>query len=264
MIKDNPRKYGEPPYSVVLVHGGPGAPGEMAPVAKEISKKFSVLEPLQTKNTINAQVKELKKLIKDNSKTPVTLIGWSWGAWLSFIFTAENPDMVKKLIMIGCGPFEEEYAQSIMPTRLANLKPKEKKRVEELTKLLQKPKKNDKLLKEFGKLISRADSYYPITHTEEDVEVQADIYASIWKQAELLRKSGKLLKYGQKIKKPVVVMHGDFDPHPFKGVKEPLSKVLKKCKYILIEECGHRPWYEKDARDEFFELLANELGNKNH
>lgn len=30
---NNIRVYGEPPYSVAVLHGGPGAPGEMAPVA---------------------------------------------------------------------------------------------------------------------------------------------------------------------------------------------------------------------------------------
>jgi len=38
VMMENPRKYGNRPYEVALVHGGPGAAGEMAPVAKELSK----------------------------------------------------------------------------------------------------------------------------------------------------------------------------------------------------------------------------------
>ncbi len=44
----NIRKYGNPPFSVAVIHGGPGAPGEMAPVARELSSRWGVLEPLQT------------------------------------------------------------------------------------------------------------------------------------------------------------------------------------------------------------------------
>ena len=50
----NPRKYGSAPFNVAVVHGGPGAPGEMAPVARELSSFRGVLEPLQTATTVEA------------------------------------------------------------------------------------------------------------------------------------------------------------------------------------------------------------------
>jgi len=48
----NPRVYGNKPYHVAVIHGGPGAPGEMAPVARELSLSTGVLEPLQTTETV--------------------------------------------------------------------------------------------------------------------------------------------------------------------------------------------------------------------
>ena len=42
------RAYGKAPYTVVLVHGGPGAAGEMTPVAKRLSNNRGILEPFQT------------------------------------------------------------------------------------------------------------------------------------------------------------------------------------------------------------------------
>lgn len=39
---DNPRRYGAPPFRVVLVHGGPGPVGEMARVARDAF--FAALE----------------------------------------------------------------------------------------------------------------------------------------------------------------------------------------------------------------------------
>ena len=259
MITDNPRKYGNQPYSVVLVHGGPGAPGEMASVARELSKRFGVLEPLQTKNSVSGQVEELKQQIIKNATTPVVLVGWSWGAWLSFIVAAENPVLVKKLILISSGPFEAEYAKSIMPTRLDRLTREEGEKVKELIDTFQKGIIDNKLFQEFGELMRKADSFDPIQERGGATESQPDIYESVWKEAEELRRSGKLLEHGKSIDSPVVVIHGDYDPHPFEGIKEPLSRTIKDCKFILLENCGHHPWLEKQAKDKFYEILTKEL-----
>ena len=117
----NVRKYGSPPYQAVFLHGGPGGAGEMAPVAKELSSSFGILEPLQTKNTIDSQVSELKEIIEENTDSPITLVGYSWGAWLGFIFTAKNHSLVKKLILVSSGPFMAKDAKTIMLTRLERL-----------------------------------------------------------------------------------------------------------------------------------------------
>jgi translation elongation factor EF-4 len=56
----NIRKYGSAPYRVAVVHGGPGAPGSVAAVARELAKGCGILEPLQTATTVAGQVDELR------------------------------------------------------------------------------------------------------------------------------------------------------------------------------------------------------------
>jgi hypothetical protein len=56
---NNFRLYGESPFSVVVIHGGLGARGEMAPVAQVLEAEFGVLEPLQAELTLDGQVEEL-------------------------------------------------------------------------------------------------------------------------------------------------------------------------------------------------------------
>ena len=46
------RLYGKSPFDVVVVHGGPGAGGEMSPVARELASERGVLEPLQASPVI--------------------------------------------------------------------------------------------------------------------------------------------------------------------------------------------------------------------
>ncbi|WP_156151196.1 MULTISPECIES: alpha/beta fold hydrolase [unclassified Methanosarcina] len=56
--------------------------------------------------------------MEENGAIPVTLIGFSWRAMLSFILTVHYPQFVKKRILIGSSPFEEKYAANIMNTRM--------------------------------------------------------------------------------------------------------------------------------------------------
>lgn len=260
---NNFRIYGNLPLTVVVVHGGPGAPGEMKPVAEELSKNFGVIEPLQTKKFIDGQVKELKKVIEENTILPVYLIGWSWGAWLSYLLAARYPNLVKKLILVSSGPFEASYAQGIMNTRLQRLSTQEQKRVEEIIQLLQIMKANDVIFNEFGDLMDKADSYSPLPHKNgekiEKSDLQSEIYEKVWPEADELRKSGKLLEYGEKISCPVIAIQGDYDPHPSEGVEKPLSKMLENFHFYSLKHCGHHPWFEKEARNKFYEILIQEL-----
>lgn len=257
----NLRKYGSKPFNVAVIHGGPGAPGELAPVAREISSVRGVLEPLQTATTLERQVQELKAVLEKNGDLPVTLIGFSWGAMLSFIFTARYPPFVKKLILIGSGAYEEKYADNIMKTRLSRLSEVEREEALSLMETLSDPTTLDKNtpMVRLGELISGADSYNPLPHESEILECQYDIYQSIWEQAMKLRNSGKLLELGKRIQCPVVAIHGDYDPHLAEGIKDPLSRILKDFQLILLEKCGHYPWIERSARDKFYSILKKEV-----
>lgn len=148
-----------------------------------------------------------------------------------------------------------------MPRRLSRLSPQNKSRAEELLKMVQETKvKDNNLLAEFGAMMAKADAYNPLPiQAKDEVKVRLDIYQSVWTEADELRRSGKLLDYGKKITCPVIVIHGDYDPAPFEGIKEPLAEVLANCKFILLEKCGHHPWYEKEAKDKFYEVLRQEL-----
>jgi len=255
------RKYGNKPFSVAVLHGGPGAPGEMAPVARELSSIMGVLEPLQTATTLEGQVRELKAVLEKNAALPVTLIGFSWGALLSFIFTARHPSFVNKLILVGSAPYEGKYAANITQTRLSRLSAEERKQALSLMQTLNDPAVADKNtpLARLGKLLSRADAYDPLPYDDEILECQYDVFQGVWEQASQLRSSGKLLELGKSIKCPVVAIHGDYDPHPAAGVVEPLSHILKDFRFILLEKCGHRPWLERSARDRFYHILKQEL-----
>ena len=257
----NFRCYGNPPYKVLLLHGGPGGAGEMAPVARELSEKTGIIEALQTENSIEGQVKELNTCIENKGNSPVKLVGHSWGAWLAWIYAATYPKIIEKLILVSSASFHEKYNLKILSKRKNRLSENEQIELAHFSALLnsQEYMEDIDLFKRIGELFTKADSYDLLPENESIIDFRPDIYRSIWKEAEILRGNGELLNYGTKIKCPVVVIHGKNDPHPYLGVKEPLSKVLKNFKIFKLQNCGHYPWRERYARERFYEILEVEL-----
>jgi pimeloyl-ACP methyl ester carboxylesterase len=254
------RLHGKAPFDVAAVHGGPGAGGEMSPVALELSAVRGALEPFQAALSLDGQVEELKSVIISDGHPPSVLIGFSWGAWLCFILAARYPELVKKLILVGSGAFEEKHIKLLHQTRMARLAAPERKEVEELSKILEDPAITGKApyFKRFGALFSRTDAYDPLPDNAE-IDFRPDIYAKVWPEGAEFRRSGKLLELGRQIKCPVTAIHGDYDPHPAAGVRVPLSAILRNFNFIELKKCGHKPWIERHARDEFFQILKAQL-----
>ncbi|MBD3353410.1 MAG: alpha/beta fold hydrolase [Candidatus Lokiarchaeota archaeon] len=262
---ENPRKYGEQPFKVALIHGGPGGMGEMSSVARKLHRdlEIGVLEPIQTKSNIDDLVKELRDIIMQHGTTPLTLIGYSWGAWLSYFLTAEHPELVEKLVLVSSGPFEEKYVGQLSRTRSDRLSTPEKNEYNNILKLLNNDLESvtDQMYKRLGEFTQKTDLKDPIEDNADEIKIEhitglnmKDTIHVLYESLKL-RESGKLYELGKKINCPVIAIHGDYDPHPADGVKDPLSKVLSNFRFILLQNCGHTPWREKNASEDFYNHL---------
>ncbi|MDD4788021.1 MAG: alpha/beta hydrolase, partial [Pirellulales bacterium] len=242
---------------VAVLHGGPGALGGMAPVARELAAGHGVLEPIQRADSIAGQVEELRGAIVDRGSPPLVLIGSSWGAMLGFIFSARHPELVRKLILVGSGVYEEASAARIQETRVSRLSHEEQQLAETLAETLDDPAASDKdrVLARLGGLMTKADAYDPAALDTEAPECSFPIHRAVWSEAQELRRSGELLGLAPQIRCPVVAIHGDYDPHPAEGIQSPLSSAVNDFRFILLKNCGHLPWIERQAKDEFFALL---------
>jgi len=254
-------KYGNPPYSVVLVHGGPGASGTMEGMAKKICSQKGVIEAIQTRYNIDSLLVELKGIVSLHSHPPLTLIGHSWGAWLSILFVSKYPEQVKKLILVAAAPMEEKYASEIMKTRLERLDDDEKEVLSRLMKKIRTAPQNrkDATFKEIAAIMRKTDAFQPESTSYRNATFEYNIYESVWTEAERMRSSGELLQHAGKVDCPVLAIHGVYDPHPYSGVKVPLEKVIKDFRFCLLEKCGHEPWNEIAAKNSFYDLLEKEL-----
>ena len=257
---ENVRIYGKPPYSVAVIHGGPGAPGSMAPVANGLKDELEVLEPLQSADSVMGQAEELYEQLK-NYEPPFVLIGHSWGAWLAWIFAAYHPGMVKHLILVGSGPFDDNYAAGMMETRLNNLDAADREAAQILLGIMKNRKLNEEEFASFGSLMSKSDSYCEIEspYGESPLPAQPHIFESVWPEAATLRKSGELLQMADKIECKITVIHGKQDPHPYKGIRDVFAERGVGFEFILLERCGHTPWKEKYCYSVFFHKLKETL-----
>ena len=231
----------------------------MTPVARELSADRGVLEPLQTVATLQGQIDELRSALEADGDLPIVLVGFSWGAWLGYLLAAECPLLVKKLVLVSSGPYEERYAD-IDEVRLGRLSAADRAEIEALATVLDGATagQKDQAFVRFGTLMGKADAYDPLPDSGDPVDVRADIYAGVWPAAAELRRSGGLLQLGGRIECPVVAIHGSYDSHPAAGVQEPLSRMLNDFRFVLLEECGHKPWFERRARDIFYRILRDE------
>lgn len=135
---------------------------------------------------------------------------------------------------------------------------------DELLKRLNSDKEIEKdgLLKRLGEFVNKSDNYCAFeidTDKEDCLPVEGDKYSAIWKEAAVLRENGELLRLADEIRCPVVAIHGEYDPHPIDGVKLSLQNKIKDFIIYTLGKCGHSPWKEKHAHQEFYEILRKEL-----
>jgi pimeloyl-ACP methyl ester carboxylesterase len=259
------RFYGPRPYKVAVLHGGPGAPGYMAPVARRLSADIGVLEPLQTASSLEGQIEELKDQLVLNAEPPIALIGSSWGAVLALFTAARKEIAIEKLILIGSAVFDAENSARIEGIRLSRLDDAKRRRFEEIKAALSDPdiKNEAETAREWGDIFFHTDVYDPMTTTMEVMEVQYEINEKVWPEFTVLRdKPGYLKNKFSEIDVPTVVIHGDYDPHPIEGIRPFLESCIKDIRFYILTNCGHYPWMERYAERQFYKILRKEIINQ--
>ena len=255
-----PRTYGPMPVEVAMLHGGPGAPGYMAPVARELSKSVGVLEPFQASDCLEGQIEELHDLLT-HYPSITTLVGSSWGAVLALFVAARRNTSVRKLILVGSAVFDASNSERIKKIRFERMSNEDRQRELSLNESFNEHPDKDLAFRQLADCSFDSDVYDPITRDLEIVEYQYLINQKVWTDFERLRDAGELAAEFSKIEIPVSIIHGDYDPHPLEGIEPFLRAHLAEVDVHLLEKCGHYPWIERYARDAFFGILRNEVAH---
>ena len=204
------RRHGERGPLVVVIHGGPGAAGYMAPVARELSNEFRVIEPLQRGSrdgplTVARHVEDLRDVLLHEARGErPALVGSSWGAMLALAFAAGHPGLAGARVLIGWGTLDPAARARVKGSIAAA---------------------NEQTWADMLRL--QADGTYPAAFSA--------------------------------ITSPVLLVHGDYDPHPGPMVRDSLAPHVRSLVYRELPRCGHYPWIERHARDAFYALARQWL-----
>ena len=256
------REYGASGPAVALLHGGPGAAGYMAPVARELADTFRVLEPLQRRSggdplTVAGHVADLHEVLEAHrSPTLPVLVGHSWGAMLALAYAAAHPHTVSALVLIGCGTFDaasRDHMQGIVDERMDD---DLRQRLEGLADELPDP---DERLGAMGKLVLPVFSWRLLPARDETLYYDARGHHETWQDMVRLQDEGVYPTAFSAIDTPVIMLHGTVDPHPGEMIRDNLRSHIPQLEYREWEQCGHYPWLESVVRDKFLAVLRKWL-----
>ena len=256
------RRHGLPPRSVAVIHGGPGAPGMVGPLARELAADGSgILEPLQTADSIAGQVDELAATLELEGAAPYKVVGSSWGAMLAVLTAQRHPDLFARLVLVGGAPFDRSGGEVTAATRRHRMSAALRTELDDLHSDITgpDPARAAAAFARSGDLLLGIDHLDPIVDHLEVLAHQLEVFEAVWGEVEQRRAAGTLLAPEAPLRCPVVVIHGDHDPHPLAGVVEPIRPLSRELTVQVLDRCGHLPWLERGARERFLSCLRATL-----
>jgi pimeloyl-ACP methyl ester carboxylesterase len=255
------RRYGAGERTVVVLHGGPGAPGSASGLGRALAPHFQVLEPLQRRSglvplTVSRHVEDLSAV----APSPAVLIGWSWGAMLGLSFAARFPERVSDLVLVGCGTYDLATRTILQQSLDRRLGDEGRRKISALRGRLaaeSDKRSRDIILGELGAAYMEVESY-DLLETEpssENLPPDEAGHTETWNDALRLQQEGIEPGVFRGISARVLMIHGDVDPHPGALTRDFLRQFMPGLEYIQLDRCGHEPWRERHARHRFVEVV---------
>lgn len=101
--------------TLIMLHGHPSKAAEWGPVLRELARNNHVIAPdllgygesdePDIQYTISDQVAAVKGLMKELGVQNARVLGFSMGGWIALKLSAENPQLVEKMVLANSGGF---------------------------------------------------------------------------------------------------------------------------------------------------------------
>lgn len=255
------RKPDVPP--IVCVHGGPGQPDYLAPVAAMIMDQSTVHHYDQRgvggsgwvgEHTIARHVRDLELLLDAWHYDRVTLIGHSYGTDLVSFFLLAHPDRVAGVVYLA-GPFVGPWREPTKATERARRSPAQQDRLAELAAV--DSRTHDEEI-EFLTL-----SWFP-DHADRDRAwdwaraaaeslrpINYRMNAQLNTDKRVTPLENQIGKLRASLPAQTMIIGGAGDPRPASFLQALGIRI--GCEVAIIADAGHQPWLEQPA--EFRTLL---------
>ena len=262
------RHYGNAGPLIFVLRGGPAAVGDVAPLAKGLSHAFRTVEPWQRGSgkqplTVARHVADLQELVTELGEgLPAPIIGHSWGAMLALCYAAEHPHDAGPIVLVGCGTFDQAARSRMQTTIDKRLDDDLRDRLRGVPAKFTHPA--DRFMQTFRltRHLYDFDPIGPYPDREESEPFDTVAHDQTWSDMERLQADGVYPRAFEAIESPVLMIHGDYDPHPGKMIRDSLLPQLPQLEYRELKQCGHNPWIEKFADELFFGEVNEWLSRK--
>lgn len=250
------REYGKQGPLVLVLHGGPGAPGGVAGLCERLAETFRVLEPFQRSSgkaplTVERHVADLHALVLCCPQPRPAIVGHSWGAMLALAYAAAHPDSAGPLALLGCGTFDPESRARLRARGEERIDENLRSRLERLEREVADP---DERLARFGELLLPVYSHDLVASPAcERPDVRA--HHETWNDMLRLQQAGVYPAAFSAYRGPVLMLHGAQDPHPGPMIRDSLAPFLPELEYREWPACGHYPWLERACGEEVIAFL---------
>jgi pimeloyl-ACP methyl ester carboxylesterase len=177
---------------------------------------------------------------------------------LILAYAAAHAGTVRALVLIGCGTFSLKARTRMQEIIDARTDENMRWCLQSMEKEITDPGER---LKRKYEVIKSVFSYDLISDEEDELEIPFDhkAHKETWDDMLREQENGTYPAAFATIKTPVLMIHGSYDPHPGKMILESLKPYIPHMEYCELDNCGHDPWYEKQARTTFFETVQTWL-----
>ena len=164
------------------------------------------------------------------------------------------PRVRASLALVGCGTFDAasraEYERRVAARTTPAL-------AAELRRAGREARDPDDRLRRAARVHERLQAFDPFPAARGTMAwVDARGNRESWHDMLRLQVEGVYPAAFARVTCPVLMLHGDADPHPGRPIHASLSPHVRRLEYHELARCGHEPWRERHARGAFFRLLG--------
>jgi pimeloyl-ACP methyl ester carboxylesterase len=204
-------------------------------------------------------VEDLHALVRNCGEERPALVGESWGAMLALAYAAAHPADAGRIVLVGCGTFDKASRERMHQIIAERTDPEMQRALAELDRL--EIDRDERLMQKFAILEQTyfVDPLEPEAESEELPLFDSQAHQETWQDMLRLQECGVYPAAFAAVTSPVLLLQGEEDPHPGEMIRDSLAPYVSGLEYHALKRCGHSPWRERTARNEFFEILKRWL-----
>jgi pimeloyl-ACP methyl ester carboxylesterase len=246
-------------FPVVMVHGGPGVPDYLAPVAGIIDDLCLVHRYDQRgtggsswegEHTIARHVDDLALLLDVWGHDRVVLVGHSFGTNMASYFLLANPERVAGLIQIA-GPFLDPWREADRAAQRARRTDEQQTRLDELDAIESRTDAEEIEYLTLSWLTDHADRTRAWDWALASARTLRPINYAMNTQLNAAKKADPLESHVDELREHLppgaMIIGGAGDSRPADALRRLGTRL--NCEVIIVPNAGHHPWLE--ALDQF-------------